>query len=62
MVNLRGGSEYGEAWHKAGMLLKKQNVFNDFIAAAEHLIAANYTNKIRLPFVAAVTADYWWAQ
>ncbi|AHF14962.1 prolyl oligopeptidase family serine peptidase [Niabella soli] len=48
VVNLRGGSEYGEAWHKAGMLLKKQNVFNDFIAAAEHLIAANYTNKNKI--------------
>ena len=37
-VSLRGGAEYGEAWHKAGMLEKKQNVFDDFIAVAEHLV------------------------
>ncbi len=47
-VCLRGGSEYGEAWHQAGMLLNKQNVFNDFIAAAEHLIANGYTNPKRI--------------
>jgi prolyl oligopeptidase len=47
-ANLRGGSEYGEAWHQAGMLDRKQNVFDDFIAAAEWLIANDYTRPARL--------------
>jgi prolyl oligopeptidase len=46
--NLRGGSEYGEEWHKAGMLESKQNVFDDFTAAAEHLIKEGYTRPERL--------------
>ena len=48
MPNLRGGGEFGEDWHKAGMLEKKQNVFDDFIAAAEWLIDNNYTNPSKL--------------
>jgi prolyl oligopeptidase len=48
LPNLRGGSEYGEAWHRAGMLGHKQNVFDDFVAAAEWLIREGYTAPDRL--------------
>jgi prolyl oligopeptidase len=47
-VQLRGGNEFGEDWHRNGMLEKKQNVFDDFIAAAEHLIAEKYTDSEHL--------------
>jgi prolyl oligopeptidase len=48
VANLRGGAEFGEDWHRAGMLEKKQNVFDDMIAAAEHLISEKYTDKNHL--------------
>jgi prolyl oligopeptidase len=51
--NLRGGAEYGEDWHKAGMLLQKQNVFDDFIGAAEFLVREGYTKPERLAIAGA---------
>jgi prolyl oligopeptidase len=47
-ANLRGGAEYGEAWHRAGMLGNKQRVFDDFVAVAQHLVSENITSPARL--------------
>ena len=51
LANLRGGAEFGEDWHRAGMLDKKQNVFDDFIAAAKYLITEKYTDTGHLAIV-----------
>jgi prolyl oligopeptidase len=47
LANLRGGGEYGDSWHKGGMLGNKQNVFDDFVSAADYLIQNKYTNPSR---------------
>ena len=47
-ASMRGGAEYGEKWHEAGMLDRKQNVFDDFIAVAEHLVSEKYTSPAKL--------------
>src|SRR5260370_17160425 len=49
IANLRGGGEYGEEWHRAAMLTKRQNAYDDFFACARLLIDARYTNPKRLP-------------
>jgi len=53
---LRGGDEYGEPWHRAGMLLEKQNVFDDFIAAGEYLVREKYTTSHRLAIIGGSNA------
>jgi prolyl oligopeptidase len=51
VANLRGGAEYGEEWHQEGRLTRKQNVFDDFIACAQHLIEAKYTSPAHLAII-----------
>lgn len=58
--NLRGGGEYGKEWHKAGTKMKKQNVFDDFIAAAEYLIENKYTSSDYLAIRGGLMGDSWW--
>ncbi len=53
LATLRGGSDYGESWHRAGMRGSKQNVFDDFVAAAEYLVSRGYTGKDRLGAIGA---------
>jgi prolyl oligopeptidase len=56
-ANLRGGGEYGEEWHKQGNLTRKQNVFDDFIACAQHLVDQKYSSPAHLAIVGGVMAD-----
>jgi len=62
IANLRGGGEYGEEWHHGGRLTAKQNVFDDFIACAQHLIERKYTSSAHLAVWGEATADCSWAR
>ena len=62
VANLRGGGEYGEDWHHAGMLAAKQNVFDDFIACAEWLVREKITSTPKLAIEGARTAGCWSAR